>query len=151
MRGKLILAVTLAISVAGCGRVAESRFNPINWFGKSRAAEISATQGQPSTPLVNQIVSLRAEKVPGGAIIRATGLPPRQGYFDGELAPENRGVPVKGVLSFQFTIAAPFEATPSGPPQSREVVVGLFVSDQTLEGVKQIRVSAATNALIVRR
>ncbi len=151
MRGKLILAVILAISVTGCGRVAESRFNPINWFGTSRAAQASATQARPSVPLVSQIVSLRAEKVPGGAIIRATGLPTRQGYFDGQLVAENGGVPVKGVLSYQFTISPPIEATLSGPQRSREVVVGLFVSDQSLEGVKQIRVSGATNALIVRR
>jgi hypothetical protein len=151
MRGKLILALALAISVAGCGRVAESRFNPINWFGQSRTSETSAAQTQTAVPLVNQIITLRAEKVPGGAIVRATGLPQRQGYFDGQLVAENGGKPVEGVLSYRFTISAPYVQTASGPPRSREVVVGLFVSDQSLEGVRQIRVSAATNALVVRR
>lgn len=152
MTGKLILAVVLTISVAGCARVEESRFNPINWFGKSRTSEasVAAAQARATVPLVGQIVTLRAKKVPGGAIIRATGLPARQGYYDGQLVAENRGVPVKGVLSYQFTISAPFEATRTGPPRSREVIVGLFVSDQKLEGVRQIRVSGATNALVVR-
>ncbi|MFN3146301.1 MAG: hypothetical protein ACE368_14195 [Paracoccaceae bacterium] len=59
--------------------------------------------------------------------------------------------PVDGVLEYQFRISAPVGATPSGPPQSREVIVARFLSEQTLRGVRTIRVSGATNALVTRR
>ena len=97
------------------------------------------------------MVSLRVEQVPGGAIIYATGLPPRQGYFDGELIPVGREAANNGVLNYEFRNSAPFEQTRVSTRQSREVIVGRFVSEQTLNGVRQIRVSGATNALSVRR
>jgi hypothetical protein len=127
--------------------------NPLNWFGKSESAEVvTATQADTDPRrLVSQVVALRAEPVPGGAIIRATGLPQIQGYYDGALVAVNGGVPVDGVLNYEFRASSPDMQTRSGPERSREVIVGLFVSDQTLVGVRQIRVSAASNALIVRR
>lgn len=145
-------ALCAVMILAGCGTVAESRLNPMNWFGRSEAAEVSeAVLPTDGRDLVAQIVSLRAEPVPGGAIIRASGLTPRQGYFDGELVPIGKEAPTNGVLAYEFRISAPPTATLVGPSQSREVLVGRFVSNQTLQGVRQIRVRAASNALAVRR
>lgn len=147
------MALAGVATLAGCARVSESRLNPLNWFGKSESAEVVTATQTDTDPrrLVSQVVTLRAEPVPGGAIIRATGLPQIQGYYDGALVPLNGGVPVNGVLNYEFRASAPDVQTRSGPERSREVIVGLFVSDQSLAGVSQIRVSAASNALIVRR
>ena len=147
------MALAGVATLVGCARVSESRLNPLNWFGKSESAQVVMATQSDTDPrrLVSQVVTLRAEPVPGGAIIRATGLPQIQGYYDGALVPVNGGVPENGVLNYEFRASSPDVQTRSGPERSREVIVGLFVSDQTLAGVRQIRVSAASNALIVRR
>jgi len=142
----------VVITVAGCSRVAESRFNPFNWFGRSEKAEVvTSNPNADPRPLVAQVVSLRVEQVPGGAIIHSTGLPPRQGFYDGVLLPVGREGAVNGVLNYQFRASAPLDQTRVSTQPSREIIVGRFVSEQTLDGVREIRVSAATNALVVRR
>ncbi|KMW56926.1 hypothetical protein AIOL_001884 [Candidatus Rhodobacter oscarellae] len=152
MGKQFILALCVAGIVAGCSRISESRLNPFNWFGRSQEAEVVTTAPDADPrPLVRQIVSLRVEQVPGGAIVRATGLPEQQGYFDGALIPVGREVAENGALNYEFRVNPPFEQTRVSTPRSREVIVGRFVSDQTLAGAQQIRVSAAENALVVRR
>lgn len=152
MTGRIILALIVVATLAGCARVAESRFNPINWFGRSERTEVVITDPDADPrPLVAEIITLRVEPVPGGAIIRATGLPPRQGYYDGALLPVGREIAENGVLNYEFRASQPLEQTRVSTQRSREVVVGRFVSDQTLAGASQIRVSAGGNALIVRR
>ncbi len=152
MTGRLILTLVVVATIAGCARVSESRFNPVNWFGRSERAEVvTAAPNADPRRLIGQVLTLRVEQVPSGAIIRATGLPNRQGYFDGDLVPVGREVPQNGVLSYEFRISSPTTQTRVGTQTSREVIVGRFVSDQTLEGVTTIRVSSATNALAVRR
>lgn len=152
MTGKFILALVVVAALANCGRVSESRLNPFNWFGRSEKAEIltGAPNADPRQ-LVPQIINLRVEAVPGGAIIRATGLPSRQGYYDGALLPVGGEYAQNGVLNYEFRASAPLDQTRSSTQQSREIIVGRFVSDQALIDVRQIRVSAAGNALIVRR
>jgi len=149
---RIILALVLVAAVAGCARVKESRFNPLNWFGRSETVD-QTTPASPDVaiPLIGQVTSLRVEQVPGGAIIRATGLPERQGFFAGDLVPDGAEIPQDGVLVYHFSISAPRTATDVGTPQSREVIIGRFVSDQTLQGVRKIKVTGATNSMIVRR
>lgn len=151
MTGKLLITLVVLATVVGCARVKDSRLNPFNWFGRSeRVATVAVVPGTGTLQLnlVSQITELRVEQAPGGAIIRATGLPPRQGYYDGELVLVNAE---DGVLSYQFAISPPPGQTRVSTQRSREVVIAQFVSSQRLEGVRQIRVSAAANALAVRR
>lgn len=147
------LALTCVALLAACGGASESRLNPLNWFGRSQTVEVSSDVARQTDgrSLISQVVALRAEPVPGGAILRATGVPPRQGYFNGELVAINGEGPRNGVLAYEFRIASPGTQTRVGPAQSREVIVGRFVSEQTLQGVRQIRVQGASNALVVRR
>jgi hypothetical protein len=150
MTGRIILALMLVATIAGCARVSESRLNPFNWFGRSQKAEVTSTGPVATDPrrLVAEVISLRVEKVPGGAIINATGLPPRQGFYDGELILASSA---EGVLTYEFRVSSPDFQTRVGSQQSREVIVGAFVSDKVLETVRQIRVQGATNALVVKR
>ena len=154
MSGRTILALVIVAMVsASCATVRDSRLNPFNWFGRSERATAVVTDPRADPRrLVANVIELRVEQVPGGAIVRATGLPPRQGYYDGTLFPVGRERPGEdGVLNYEFRISAPLEPTRVSTQRSREVIVGRFVSDQTLAGVRAIRVSAAGNALIVRR
>jgi len=96
-------------------------------------------------PLIDQVISLRVERNQGGAIIHAIGLPAQQGYYDGELVVLNDGVPIKGVLSFEFRAAGPKKPTRVSTQRSREILVGLYLVNQQLEGVRRIEVIAARN------
>ena len=158
---KALVPVMVLLAVASCGRLSESRINPVNWFGGSAEEEVeAATVAAPEGPalvdaegrrLVNEIVTLRVERTPAGAIVKATGLPSRQAYYDAELIPLADGRPIDGVLEYRFRISPPAAATPAGPPRSREIIVARFVSEQDLRGVQTIRVRGATNALVSRR
>ncbi len=157
MARALIAAVLILGTAVGCGRVAESRLNPFNWFGASTAAPTLAPEGgfavadADQRKMVDQITALRIERTPGGAIIRATGLPQEQGFYDGELVSLTDGEPVNGVLEYQFRIRPPLQRTRVSTTQSREVIVGLFLSNQKLADVREIRVVAQRNARAARR
>ena len=111
--GLLILALVLA----GCGRMRESRLNPFNWFGRSQETTVVATDpivpGRPGDPriLVAQVTEMEVARHPGGAIVRATGLPPTQGWWDAALVAENNGEPVDGVLTYRFVVDQPLKQT----------------------------------------
>ncbi len=149
MRRQTLIGMALVVLVAGCSRIAESRFNPFNWFGQDEEISVVApTVIEDPRPLVAQVTSVSIEQTPGGAILRAVGLPPRQGYWSPALIENSRG---DGVVSYQFRLAQPLEPTRVSTQQSREVVVGIFLSDLALAGVREIRVLGAQSSRAVRR
>lgn len=148
----------MLVLVSACGRIAESRLNPFNWFGQGRQeavvtapADISDIVAQDGRPLIEQVVGMSVDRMAGGAIVRATGLPPTQGWWGAALLPENGGVPVDGVLSFAFVNAPPPAPRRASTQQSRELTVATFVSDQNLAGVRQITIRGAANQASSRR
>lgn len=152
MRILVLLAVALTLSACG------SRLNPLNWFGSAEEApvETAAVQAEATAELdplaglnlVGQLTDLDVEQIPTGAIITATGLPPRQGFWQADLV--ELGVE-DGVVLYAFTISEPPGPTPEGPPQSREIVVATSISNQSLAPLRAIRVVSATNQLTSRR
>lgn len=150
--GLLIVALTLG----ACGTIRESRINPFNWFGRSEPVVVAAEGVVPGRPndsriLVAQVTDMEVARQPGGAIIRATGLPPTQGWWDTALVAENDGYPVNGVLTYRFVIAEPLTTKPVSTPQSRELTAAVAVSDIKLAGVSQIVVVGAQNSRASRR
>ncbi|WP_127900304.1 hypothetical protein [Solirhodobacter olei] len=158
MKKPLLGALGLALVVSGCG-FGQSRFNPVNWFGPSKKTVVSTVDPVTGVPLakpdprglVADVSTMRVEAVPGGVIVRATGLPPTQGWWDGALLAENDGKPVKGVLTFRFVVVPPAEPTPSSTPRSRELTVAVHLTDFQLAGVRAITVTGANNARTARR
>jgi hypothetical protein len=134
------------VALSACAGVRDSKVNPFNWFKKSRPEPVMAMPVAPvdDRMLVENVLSLAVEPFPGGAIIRATGLPPTQGYWDAELVAQP--VDDNGKLVLEFRIFPP--VTPAGVvnQQSREVVAGLRLSNIKLDGVRQIVVQGASNA-----
>ncbi|WP_432450250.1 hypothetical protein [Aliiroseovarius marinus] len=144
------LLAAMAITLSACG--GNTNLNPFSWFQSNGVEEVALIpeggflDEQEDRQLVTQVTDLQVMRAPGGAIIRATGLPPRLGYWDAELVPENFERPVNGVLTYNYRIVEPRYYTNQGRPKQREVFVGQFVSNVKLQGVRTIRVVGANNA-----
>jgi hypothetical protein len=150
--GLLVLTLTLG----ACGKIRDSRLNPFNWFGRSEVVEVPAEGVVPGRPydtriLVSQVIDMEVARYPGGAIVRATGLPPTQGWWKADLVAENSGFPVDGVLTYRFVIAEPLTPKPVSTQQSREVTAATHLSNVKLADVRQIVVVGAQNSRASRR
>lgn len=144
-----VLALTLTL--ADCGKIRNSRLNPFNWFGQSRgtaaAAAVLPGEAADGRQLVREVTTLEVEQSQGGAIIRAAGLPPTQGWWKAELVADNNGRPDEnGVLTYRFLVFQPLDATPVSTPQSRELTAAVFVSDLKLAEVTKIIVQGEANS-----
>ncbi len=152
MRLSLTLALTAVMVLTSCGGIRESRLNPLNWFGGSREAqadEFGVPAEIEARPLVDQVVSMSIEQTPYGAIVRATGLSPSQGYYDAELVA--RPLDENGVLVYDFRLMPPPGPTPAGAPHTREVTVAAHLSKIKLASISEIVVQGAQNARSSRR
>ncbi|MCK8462392.1 hypothetical protein MUY35_00835 [Aliiroseovarius sp. S1339] len=144
------LLIGLVLGLSACG--GSANLNPVNWFRSDGVKEVAVIpeggflEDQEFRGLVTQVVELQVLRSTGGAIIRAKGLPPRLGYWDAELVPENFERPVDGVLTYMFRISEPPYRTNAGRPKQREVLVGQFVSNTKLQGVRSIRVVGESNS-----
>ena len=152
MKRRVVLALGAAFVVTGCGAVRESRLNPFNWFGGARRRERvqqTAEVARDQRLLVADVISLSVDPYSSGAIVRATGIPPTQGWWDAELVA--RPIDENGVLVYDFRVFPPLTNTPPGTPQSREITVGVSISTVRLEQVREIVVQGEANALSSRR
>jgi len=172
MRKTLSLLLATSLTLAACGTIRDSRVNPFNWFGKSQSEPIEQVEN--TNPLIpktgglfardreaadtyagrpfEQVTELTIERIPGGAIIRATGLAARQGIYQVRLTPENDAEePVDGVLTYRLEGVRPNSPTPVGARATREVVAARRLTDQTLRAVRSIRVEGVENARVIRR
>lgn len=152
-RRTVVLATfALPLALAGCGRMRESRLNPLNWFGRARRNRTQATlkpnEAADGRQLVREVTELQVEQSQGGAIIRAAGLPPTQGWWKAELVSETRGRPDEdGVLTYRFLVYQPPGQTRTSTPQSRRLTAAVFLSDIRLETIATIVVQGETNSL----
>ena len=145
-----ITIALVAVALSGCARIGESRLNPLNWFGSDDGETVAPIEVENERrPLVPQITSLVIERTPGGAIVRATALPPSQGWFAPELVPaaSDRG----DVLSYAFRAVPPETPTRTSTVQSRELSAAVFLSEITLSQVRVIQVTGSQNSRIARR
>lgn len=154
MDRRVVLGLGVVALVAGCGRVRGSRLNPFNWFGGARRRERVAAENAALAPtdprlLVSEVVSLSVDPYTSGAIVRAKGIPPSQGWWDAELVA--RPLDENGVLVYDFRVFPPVTNTPAGTPRSREITVAVSISSVKLDGVNEIVVQGETNALSSRR
>ncbi len=152
MRLSVTLALTSVLVLASCGAMRESRLNPLNWFGRSQPAQVDsvgAALPDDRRPLVEQVLEMEIEPTPQGAIVRAKGLSPMQGYYDAELVA--RPIDENGVLVYEFRLMPPPTRKPVGVQVTREVTVATSLSVHKLEGITQIVVQGATNARSSRR
>ncbi len=153
MRKPLIPLLAVLMVLGACGTVRESRLNPFNWFGRSTEAAAVAPSEVGTTAdtraLVASVTALTVEATPGGAIIRAIGIPPTQGFWDGALVREASDRDDE--LRYRFVLAPPPVPRPAGTHLSREVTVATYASDIRLDGIRRITVVGAGNARTTTR
>lgn len=146
-----LLVAVLCTALGACGGMRDSKLNPFNWFKKSEPRELIVLPGEKADgrPLIEAVLTLSVEPMPGGAIVRARGQTPTQGWWEAELVP----LPVdeNGVLVYEFRLLPPITKTDVNTPRSREVDVAIYISDYKLEAVREIVVQGATNARVARR
>jgi len=154
MRIALLAVMAALLILPSCGKVRESRLNPFNW-SRAEVTTLEPKGGYATASdnrlLVDQVLTLVIEPMPGGAIVRASGLPPTQGYWSAELVPENNGDPVDGVLTFRFVVYPPPRPAAVSTQVSREITAGYYLSTQRLAQISRINVQAQNTALSVRR
>lgn len=139
-----VLLLTLAL--AGCGNGA-TLWSPSTWFGAGDTPEDTIDMPDESLdprPLVATVTQASLDPVASGFIVRATGLPPTQGWWEADLMP----LEVKdGVLVLDFRLSEPMYDVQTGTPRSREVVVAYNLSARRVEreGIRRIIVRGQGN------
>ena len=151
MRTPILAVMAISLTVGACGRVAESRFNPFNWFGRESVETVAAnadvtTDGR---QLVDQVTELAVDQTPGGAIIRAVGLPPVQGFWDAELVRVNSADPSLAV--YEFRVLPPLKRRAQSTTQSREIIAGAALSNRQLASIRGIVVRGQRSQRTVSR
>lgn len=151
MKKVVIVAVLAGLTLQACAPWRESRMNPRNWSGQAQPVQKQQliTEVEDARPLVPQITDLVVEPTPDGAIVRATGLPPEQGWWAAELVKIDGDDPT--LRSYEFRILPPQTPTAPGTPFSRQVVAAAFLSNYDLQNITRVQVQAETNALSARR
>ena len=136
MRFRLPIAILALTAMTACGGFS-SRLNPFKWFKRSApVAVVSAETPADPRPLVANVLSMQIESYPGGAIVRATGLPPTQGYWRPNWC-RARSMK-KARWCWNSTSSRPQVAAAVVNQQSREITVAYNLSDIKLQQINQI-------------
>lgn len=168
MRTSIILLLTATLTLSACGAIRDSRVNPFNWFGGSRAESLPADENtnplipqrsgvfarRPEAPYVGVPVAviddLSIERSPGGAIIRVRGTAATQGAHEVRLVEEEDE---SDATTLTYTLKAQFPQGTRrvGAATSRELTAARFLTSNDLEGIRTIRVKGAQNARVTSR
>lgn len=144
MTRSLLAALIVTTALVGC-----SRLNPGTWLNSGadspRPEGVAAAEPTEETRvLVDRVSAVAVDRTAGGAIIRATGITPTQGFYQPGLV----ALPVQdGTLTLEFRVAAPEGQPPVGPEHMREIIAAAAVSADTMRQVSRIVVRGASNAL----
>ncbi len=156
----VIVLVCLSLTLSGCGRMAGSSWNPLNWFGGGSSTVSADGTVRPLLPasagdrivdsrgMIDQVLQVELARTSSGAILRATGLAAAQGYYNAELVPVSQG---NGTLVLEFRIEPPATYTATGSEASRRVTVARDFDIYELAGIRTFTVQAARNSRSARR
>ena len=158
-----LLIATLVLT--GCGRLGDSRWNPLNWGGgaPARTLEPEGGYGQTSDerPAIPQITSARWEPLNEGRLLVVTGFAPVQGYSSVALVtarpqPGDRVSPDEdGVLRLRLVGVPPLPDSPAARLPARpgvdEITTALALSSVQLARITAVEISSAGNVVTLRR
>jgi len=145
-RSARTLSALVALSLlAGCAGLSQSRLNPLNWFGPRAAnvTEFSLEAPADPRPLIEMITEMKIEKLPSGALVRATGRAATQGYWEADLVVND--VDEDGNLVLDFRAFPAQIGAAVSTPRSREITVAVSLRADTFASAKRIIVRGALN------
>ena len=163
MRKSVLAMLVGATVLSGCATVRDSALNPLNWFGSRSDPTVAVPRDQlpPLVPegagvqiidqreVIAQVTEARLERTADGALLRATGIAPAQGFFNAQLV--RVASDSASVLRFQFRAQRPAGEAIIGSAASREITVATPLSEQTLVGIRSVIVEGASGAVTARR
>jgi hypothetical protein len=144
MKRALILMTVLGLTLSGCGK---TNLNPLQWFGKARKGAQVEVYVAPVDPrgLMDKVTAMDIEPVRSGVLVRATGLPPTQGFWDAALVQlPNDG---SGTLVLEFRVFPPVTPAAEGTKPSRQITAVASITNFNLDGITSIEVKGAQNAM----
>lgn len=171
MRLTLSALLVATLTLSACSAMRDSRMNPANWFGNSRSEPVAQDTPAETNPLipadrgpglfaslrdqtelyvgtpVDRITGLVIERVPGGAIVRATGVVDEDRVYDVRLITDSdENVPVDGVLTYRLSAVHSDRPTRTLSERVRTVTAARRLTDQELAEIRVIRVEGVRNA-----
>jgi hypothetical protein len=168
MHKAVSVLVVSALVLTSCGTVRESRLNPFNWFGRSHSTAVANSTAaanplipqrrasilRPEAPaysgqLIGEISELLIERRPGGAVIRVSGVADRLGPFEAKLV-KNEDETDADTLTYDMRAYQPANPT-SQSEWPRTVTVAVYLTDQEMRDIREIRVKSARNVQTSRR
>lgn len=146
----MTLLLCAALTLGACSRIAESRINPLNWFGQGTVSAprdatgairplVSPEQRQQVVDgrvLVSVVNGIDIARTPDGAIVTATGMAPT-GAFNAQLVPIAQD---GGTLTLAFRVE---QLANAGGAQS--VTAARFFENAALASVRRIVVQGQQN------
>ncbi|WP_158964466.1 hypothetical protein [Chachezhania sediminis] len=150
----LILVTILAVGLTACGRRERNPAADTNTLIPPKQAGSSFKESREDAHvLIAQITDLKVEQTLSGAIVYAEGQASRLGAYGAELRARNVKVEpdADGVLTLDFVVVYPKNATGTGTTAQRKVMAARSISAQTLERTKLIKVVAGTNTRETRK
>lgn len=139
------LFVSAILSLAAC----DSPINPLNLFGADREERIirdpETNEVIDGRILISDVTHLSVELTTAGAIVRATGVMPSQGFFDAELVPVET---TDGLFAYEFRVAQPGG---TATPGVQQIDVAAELSADELNDIGTIAVIGQNNRRSVGR
>ena len=167
MRKVVAALLVTTLTVSACGSIRESRFNPFNWFGASRATAADTAPEGEVNPLIPRrsgffarseagyqgqtlasVTELVVERLPGGAVIRVEGMAQRADAYNIRLVRDESAPDDTLAYALQAEFPRPSRDTIQ---RQRRVITAVHLSDQDLDGIRRIRVTGLENAREARR
>ncbi|WP_238364554.1 hypothetical protein [Mesobacterium pallidum] len=165
IRRPAIGALVLALGLSGCGYIRDSAINPANWFGRGQVTEVDGEARNPLLPrlgafsrrdevypgnAIAQITDMGIDRLPGGAVVRVTGVSDRQGPYDARIVQDEEASSAD-TLVYTFEVVTPRRAPATGSVASRTVTAALYLDLEALEGVRRVTVRGRGNEASARR
>lgn len=149
----ILMSLCIALTLSGCARLANSKLNPFNWFGRSQAvAPADPSQRRPLVDasklpqvvdrrvLIDTVTDVTVDRTPAGGILRATGVAESQGFFNAELVlVSTEG----GAWVYDFRVEAPTEFQQVGTAASRTITAATDLTARQLSDIRSIEVRGA--------
>ncbi|MDO5648011.1 hypothetical protein [Paracoccus sp. (in: a-proteobacteria)] len=161
----LPLMLIAATALSGCGRMGDSGWNPLGWWGsRSTAPQTLAPEGgyrdqSDRRPGVPQVLAARWQPSTEGRLLVVQGFAPVKGYSNAALVtaapqPGGRMAPdADGVLRLRFVALPPAEGTPTLPatPATDTITVAQSLSHVQLSRITAVEIMGAANTISIRR